>query len=273
MLIKDIYQSAAGGQRLKPVQQQRIAWVMRDIRFQQWFSTNTSEMLVVDGMEPSGNTAETSPLTFLDVLLTMTIEDLPGAVSIKFFCGLHAKPEDNLEGAQGIIRSFLFQLLIQPWTFDCGFIDENFLSQIKNYDLCQLCGLFRDLVTSAPDNTTVFCIIDGISWFENDDRRDGICTVMASLRDMVNELRWENQEGILVDLKLLVTSPVASRSANEWCDPYFRLFMPRDTGGNGQTFNIMHMNAYAHRLINETQQDESDSWAVATRSVYESNVL
>jgi len=62
---------------------------------------------------------------------------------------------------------------------------------------------------------------------------------MENPRDMVDELRQENQDGTLVNLKILVTSPKASRSVNEWSNPDFHI-MPTKTGGNGQTFDIMH---------------------------------
>lgn len=181
ILIRDILVSAALGQRLKPAQQQRAAWLMKDMMFQRWFSMNESQMLIVDGMELLTNTLATSPLTFLVTLLRQALKGLPGAVTVTFFCGIHATPGDGLEGAQGITRSLVSQILLQDWDFNFDFIDEGFLKHIYDYKIPQLCSLFRNLLTSAPDNTTVSCIIDGISWFENPGRRHDICTVMESL--------------------------------------------------------------------------------------------
>lgn len=82
---------------------------MQDVMFQRWLSTNESQKLVVGGMELSTNTVATSPLTFPVALLTQALEGLPGAVWITFFCGIHATPGGGLEGAQGIMRSFIFQ--------------------------------------------------------------------------------------------------------------------------------------------------------------------
>ncbi len=86
---------------------------MQDVMFQRWLSTNESQMLVVGGIELSTNTVATSPLTFPVALLTQALEGLPGAVWIIFFCGIHATPGGGLEGAQGIMRSFIFQTLRQ----------------------------------------------------------------------------------------------------------------------------------------------------------------
>lgn len=271
VLIRDIHVSAACGQRLRPTRQQRAAWLMQNLKFQRWFSTNESQMLIVDGMELSTNSLATSPLTFLVALLMKALEGLPGAVPITFFCGFHATPGDGLEGAQGMMRSIIFQLLLQNWDFDCAFIEEGFLKQVLDYEISQLCGLFRNLLTSAPDNTTIFCIIDGVSWFENPGRRNDICTVMENLQELVEELRQESQGGSLVNLKILVTSPKASGSANEWGDQDSRLIMPMETGGNGQTFNIMHTIAHTDGLLNHPQ-DGVSSWAVADPNDYSTSI-
>ncbi len=103
-------------------------------------------MLVVGGMELSTNTVATSPLTFPVALLTQALEGLPGAVWITFFCGIHATPGGGLEGAQGIMRSFIFQILLQNLNFNCAFIEEGFLKQIFDYEISQLCALFPNLL-------------------------------------------------------------------------------------------------------------------------------
>ncbi len=60
---------------------------MQKIEFQRWFSTNESQMLVVDGREISTNVAAISPLTYLVAQLKESLESLPGAVFMEFFCG------------------------------------------------------------------------------------------------------------------------------------------------------------------------------------------
>ena len=249
VLVRDILISASYGQTLNTAQAQRAAWLMQNSMFQQCFSTNESNMLIVDGMELSTDTFATSPMTFLVALLTQSLESLPDAVPITFFCRFRAKPGDELEGAQGMMRSLVSQLLLQNWDFDCGFIDEDFLEHIYNYEISRLCGLFRNLLTSAPDITTVFCIIDGISWFENASRRDDICMVMKNLVDLVDELRQESYVGTSVNLKILVTSPIASRSASEWCNSDFHLVMPQEAEGNGQALNVLNFTANTNRFV------------------------
>ena len=44
-------------------------------------------MLVVDGREISTNVAAISPLTYLVAQLKESLESLPGAVFMEFFCG------------------------------------------------------------------------------------------------------------------------------------------------------------------------------------------
>jgi len=108
---------------------------MQDVMFQRWLSTNESQMHVVGGMELSTNTV---------ALLTQALEGLPGAVWITFFCGIHATPGGGLEGAQGIMRRSIFQIL--RIKFNCAFIEEGLLKQIFDYEISQLCGLFQNLL-------------------------------------------------------------------------------------------------------------------------------
>jgi len=238
---------------------------MQQSRFQQWFKADASQMLVVDGMEKSTCTATASPLTYLAALLTQTLESLPAAVPLTFFCGLHAKPEDNLEGAQGIIRCFVSQLLLQNWEFDCAFIDRNEVERVYTHETSQLCKLFERLLISTLNNMTIFCIIDGISWFENNERCMNVRIVMLSLRQLVDKLQ-QNSRG--VNLKVFVTSPKRSRSADSWSVPGDRLVMPADVGGNGQGSNVLHMTGATQRIMGSQRGNEPEQWAVGAQNAY-----
>ena len=157
---RDVQLSIVYGQAMNPNRQQRAAWLMMEPRFQQWFKTSGSNVLVVDGMEMEMDT--TSPLTYLSAMLRQNLESLQVAVPLNFFCGMHARPEDSLEGACGIMRSLIDQLLQQGWNFDLSFLNYAFLEQVRGHEINHLCWLFRNLLTTAP-SSTIFCIVDGIS--------------------------------------------------------------------------------------------------------------
>lgn len=251
ILARDIRLCAGLGQRLSSNQQQRVAWLMQQPNFREWSKTDRSQMLVVDGMEMATTTSAKSSMTYFSALLTQALDTLPEAIPFTFLCGLHAVPGNDLEGAQGIMRCFLSQLLLQGWVFDFNFIDHNSLNRIRNYNLAELCKLFRNLLAFAPDRTTIFCIIDGISRFENEGRCDDVCTVMTCLRQIVDELQREDST---MNLKILVTSPNASRSAKSWAYEEDILVMQSDVRNNGRGFNMLHMTAQINRLMAAEQQ-------------------
>jgi len=181
------------------------------------------------------------------------------------FLWINAKPGDNLEGAQGIIRCFVSQLLLQNWDFDCAFIDRNEVERVYTHETSQLCKLFERLLISALNNMTIFCIIDGISWFENNERCMNVRIVRLSLRQLVDKLQ-QNSRG--VNLKVFVTSPKRSRSADSWSVPGDRLVMPADVGGNGQGSNVLHMTGATQRIMGSQRGNEPEQWAVGAQMAY-----
>lgn len=221
------------GRSMRSPRQHRATWLMQQPAFQQWFQASGSQVLIVDGMEQEMDT--TSPLTYFCAMLHRNLSNLQIAVPLIFFCGLHAKPGDYLEGACGIVRALTYQLLLQRWDFDCSCLDYAFLAQVQNHDISHLCRLFRILLTSAPP-ATIFCMVEGISEYEISRRIGDVEVMMGYLRDLVNETNVENSG---IDFKVLVTSATASRSARTWFPNGTYILMPHETGLDGQIdFNV-----------------------------------
>lgn len=241
---RDVQLSLKYGQAMNPRQQQSAAWLMQEPVFQQWFKANGSQILVVEGMEVE--MGPTSSLSYLCAMLQQNLESLQIAVPLSFFCGWHASPGDNLEGASGIMRSLIYQVLGQGWNFDCSFINLAFLDQVRNFDISYLCLLFRNLLTSVT-SITIFCLIDGISWYDTSRRSGDVSTMMTYLRDLAEET---NQADSGIDFKLLITSPKACPSASTWFSYETRLVIPDETGGNGEAFNELTVAAQTQGILN-----------------------
>lgn len=241
---RDVQLSIKYGQAMNPRQQQRAAWLMQEPAFQQWFKASGSQILVVESMEVE--MGPTSNLSYLCAMLQQNLESLQIAVPLSFFCGWHASPGDNLEGASGIMRSLIYQILGQRWNFDCSFINLAFLDQVRNFEISYLCLLFRNLLTSAT-STTIFCLIDGISWYDTSRRSGDVGTMMMYMRDLVEET---NQAESGIDFKLLITSPKACPSASIWFPYETRIVMPDETGGNGEAFNELSIAAQTKGILN-----------------------
>ncbi len=221
-------------------------------------------MLVVDGMELSTDGVATSSLTILVTILRKTLESL-GSNDFLLWVPCHT---GRWSRGRPRYKKFRFPTSAANLGFRLLIHGQRLLKGIYDYEISQLCSLFRNLLASAPDDTTDFCIIDGISWFANFACRGDISTVTENLRDFVDELRRENQDGTVANLKILITGPNASRSAIEWYNPDFHMIIAKDIGGNGQISNTI---AHADRLLNH-QQDSVESRAVAGINGYYSGV-
>ena len=215
------------GHVMAAIRQQRAIWLMHERTFQQWFRAHGSDILIVDGMEQEMDAI--SALSFFVAVLHESLSNMQVAIPLTFFCGLHAKPGDYLEGAQGTMRSLIHQLLSLQWDLDQSFLDLPFLDEIRNHSIASLCTLFRNLLTSVPP-TTIFCMIDGISEYEISSRIHDVNVMMGFLRDLVDET---NKEDSGINFKLLVTSSTASRYARTWFPYEKHIVMPDEAGLDG----------------------------------------
>ena len=221
------------GRAMTSTRQQRATWLMQEPAFQQWFRAMGSHILIVDGMEQEMDTI--SSLSYFCAMLHNNLSSLQVAIPLTFFCGLHAKPGENLEGAQGIMRSLIYQLLLLHLDFDYSFRDYPFLEGIRNQSIVHLCRLFRNLLTSFQ-SATVFCMIDGISEYEISSRLYDVNIMMGYFKDLVDET---NREDSGINFKFLVTSSMACRLARVWFPFGRHLVMPDDAGLDGPIeFNI-----------------------------------
>ncbi|KAI9810739.1 MAG: hypothetical protein M1827_006077 [Pycnora praestabilis] len=221
------------GRAMTLARQRKATWLMQEPDFQGWFQASGSHILTVDGMEQETDAA--SPLTYFCTMLYENLSSLQVGVALIFICGLHAKPGDYLEGARGIMRSLIHQLLLQRWDFDCSFLDYAFILEVQKYDISHLCRLFRNLLTSAP-TATIFCMIDGISEYDTHSRIGDVNVMMGYMRDIVAEMNRENSG---IDFKLMLTSATACRSSRMWFPDGTHIFMPDESGLDGQIeFNL-----------------------------------
>jgi hypothetical protein len=108
---RDVERSLREGNQLKPSDHQRAAWLMYNAKFQSWFKSGSSEMLVIDG---NGEMTPVSPMSYFCSLLSQELSHITNAVPLSFFCGLH-RAGDNMSDATAIMRSLITQLLANPF--------------------------------------------------------------------------------------------------------------------------------------------------------------
>lgn len=100
-----------------------------------------------------------------------------------------------------MVQSLICQLLCQ---FDFqGRLpaSEAIREQAKREDVEELCRLFERLVCLLPEYAVVFCLVDGIIYYEREEFNEDMGYVLATI------LRMSDKQSTPAALKVLVTSP------------------------------------------------------------------
>ena len=133
---RDIALAHAFGQEMTAARQARVGSLVQGSKFQSWFKVARSQTLVIDGMEENGVDSALSPLTFFCTLLSKTLSSMGIAEPLTFFCGQHATPADQFEGASGMIRSLCSQILLSHGeSLNLAFLDFAALEAISSSTL------------------------------------------------------------------------------------------------------------------------------------------
>ncbi|KAG8169966.1 hypothetical protein KVR01_000711 [Diaporthe batatas] len=185
--------------------------VVQSELFRQWMGSVRPVKLLVHGDFRGSRTA--SPLTLLTATLTEAGRADPTRfVTLVFFCSCHIDPsEDALVGGKALIQSLICQLLHQqphmnisptPWEFHP--------ERVGQVDLQQLCHLFSLLVRHLPSETTLFCLIDCMVFYERDEFIAEAHFVLAEITRLVGD------PAVQANTKLLITSPWRSGLAHQF---------------------------------------------------------
>lgn len=156
-------------------------------KFQHWLSVNLSSFVFVDGNAESHALDRVSPFTVLCATLSLNLHKMPGAMSIHFYCGLHARSHDRLNGVTGLLRSLISQLLLVHEDFDLGFIrSRKYFAELERYDINRLCDTFQQLIWQIPNDKILFCLIDGIALFDDWKWRESLSFVLLKLKALAD---------------------------------------------------------------------------------------
>jgi hypothetical protein len=190
--------------------QDRAVYMMQSSLVKSWLQATKSSALLVNGYDHDSRMR--SPLSFVSAKLSNALRQAQklGSASVEspiidlhFFCGEHKNWEDSLDnGPAGIFNSLLAQLLTQYKEFDLSLIKH--LKKLDSSDTKALGIVFGKLLAQLPSKTIVFCIIDGLSFYDDDERTDD-CEELAKRLIRLTRLKGEGQ----CIFKLLLTVPVA----------------------------------------------------------------
>ena len=138
---------------------------------------------------------------FADLLLTLFLPDFVSSSG-------NADSEMLKAMLSNMIGQLIFQILQRPLV---PRLDHQ--AKIKHDpDLSTLCSLFTMLVRSLPQFSMLFIVIDGISYYEDEDRREECMEVLLPITELARDGPGGTNDGCLV--KLLVTAPLKSHHAH-----------------------------------------------------------
>lgn len=207
------------GNRVSSDSQGRARWLFKTLLFQRWLSTTQSSLLLVDG---SMGQEKSPPLSVLVGILAIGQLEMESALSIHFFCGQHLDPDasDGLSGPIGMLRSLITQLILSltaPLPDLLHAVESpQLLSDIQAQTLPALCEVFRILVDQIPPGLTLFCLLDGISWYEQDQWLEQLRYTIGMLKDLVAQGLTQPSAS---PVKVLLTSPNRSIRIRDMLDP------------------------------------------------------
>lgn len=170
--------------------------------FTQWMRSLQPTKLLIHGVFRGRRTV--SPLSLLTAKLTEAVRaDQLRFVSLVFFCGCHVdREEDKFSGGRALIQVLISQLLQQqPHMNISPFPWELSMDRVHQGDLQQLCQLLNFLVHHLPGQITLFCIVDGMVYYERDEFIDEMHYVLTEIMRLVGD------PTIQANVKLLITSP------------------------------------------------------------------
>ncbi|KAI1126645.1 hypothetical protein F5Y10DRAFT_244511 [Nemania abortiva] len=183
--------------------QDRTDYIMKSNQLREWLVQASSKELLIHGnCEP----LPISPISFFCAMMIQNLRSVERFKSIAFFCGCH--PHDEYGGARTLIMSLLSQLL-QQQHFDMSFIDFETAGRMSSGDSRAFCYVFGRLVEQVNSNETIFCVIDGINFYE--------CDGEEQLQEISNVLRFlldlSQQRGSVY--KILLTSPSSTEDVRQ----------------------------------------------------------
>ena len=197
---QDLQQILREGELFSTNVQAQASAFMGSQKLQDWLSSLTSSCLFAQ--VESGDDNPVSALSFVSSLLYQTLQASERTLPLHYVCGLHTdQSHDTFPCAEGMLQSLLVQLLVgsEYENFSLDFVDDALFHRLKNADLVALCTVFEALIDQLPPNTILFVIVDGISYYETQDRVQGTCYAISKFVEIA--------ETAGKVMKLLVTCP------------------------------------------------------------------
>lgn len=228
--------------------QDRAVHLMQSTRFESWLTSIKSSALLINGNAPVPAGNRGGPLSFvaakiLDSLQKVSNKSASGIIRLHYFCDEHVdQSKDPDASPSGLMNSLLAQLLTGYEDFDLSTVHN--LKNVDTESTRALCKLFAKLVSQLPEEILVFCVIDGLSHYDDEERRGD----REELLDRLTALTRRNKQGGGCKFKLLLT---ARNRLYSDCLETKEVFTLPSVVERGDGFTAMKWNVKAGRSIRD----------------------
>jgi hypothetical protein len=203
--VKDLDLAIKRGTSSSMTDQDRTQSLLCSTLLLQWLRSPHSQFLLVDGN--ASQSEKLSPVSFACGILYRIIEASPeNATRSVYFCGRHTTLAQGETGAEALMTSLVGQLCTQFRTFKYPCLAG------KSLDLCfappkrldTLCAVYQDMVHKLPETETLFCIIDGLKYYEKKAALPGMLRVLDMLKALTRS------RSVKACVKILIVNPTRS---------------------------------------------------------------
>ena len=229
--ISDTTACANGYYTMDQAAKGRASCVVQSEMVRQWLGSAWSGCLLVQGN--SDASLAISPLSLLCAKAIGIFSARKAVFVLRYFCGLHTRISKARDDATGMMNNLLGQLILQSerlgMDLDLADFGPEDLRGAKEDHLPSLLAMFRKCILRIPYAYTIYCIIDGISFYETSQRRDSTLDVLHRLRRIITKAK----DGVF---KLLVTAPGRTRSVHRLFERDEILHVPEYVQSDAQGF-------------------------------------
>jgi hypothetical protein len=108
------------------------------------------------------------------------------------------RSEDADASSAGSMNSLLAQLLTRYEDFDLSTVHN--LKNVNTESTKELCKVFAKLVSQLPEEILIFCVIDGLSYYDDEERREDAEKLLVRL----TALTRENKRGEELQVQVVI---------------------------------------------------------------------
>lgn len=175
----------------------RALWLTQNVRLRAWLTVDETSLLLVAG---NAQHRPASPTSLVSAKLAAAAAGNVNMVVSSFFCGRHTDASVDADARPSeLAMSLLLQLVDQYRGFGTGVV-RKCVDALEPECVRSVCGAVGRLVRELPSTVIWFCVVDGIGFFADGERRGDMLRV---LRCLVRAVRRAGGQRV----KLLVTTP------------------------------------------------------------------